>query len=96
MKKLRRSSLQNYAVDVTPDESTTVALDQATSFYLYTFLAYDKDLFDTLLRGHLSPKSCFYDQILPQIVPFVILGIWNVISAKWSILELFGRFYAQE
>jgi hypothetical protein len=53
---------------------------------------FDKDLFDTLL----DPKSWFYDQILPQIVPFVFLGTWNVITKKWSILELFERFYAQE
>jgi hypothetical protein len=57
---------------------------------------FDKEIFVTLLGGHLSPKSCFYDQILPQIVSFVILGTWDMNSGKWSILELFGHFYAQE
>lgn len=27
---------------------------------------------------------------------FVILGIWDMNFEKWSILELFGHFYAQE
>ena len=49
---------------------------------------FDKDLFDTLLRGHLSPKSCFYDQILPQIVSFVILGTLDKNSGKLSILDV--------
>jgi hypothetical protein len=57
---------------------------------------FDKDLFDTFLGGHLSPKACFYDKILPQIISFVILGTWDMNFGKWSILELFIRFYAQE
>lgn len=56
----------------------------------------DKDLFDTFLGDHLIPKSCFYNQISPQIVSFIILGTWDMNSGKWSILELFGRFYDEE
>ena len=43
-----------------------------------------------LLGGHLSPKSRLYDQILPQIVPFVILGTLEEKSGKGSILDVFG------
>ena len=35
---------------------------------------FDKDLFVMFLRGHLSLKSVNYDQKLPQIIFFVILG----------------------
>ena len=44
----------------------------------------------TLLGGHLSPKSWLFDQILPQIVPFVILGTLEKKSGKRSILDVFG------
>ena len=57
---------------------------------------FDKDLFVTFLRGHLSPNSWFIDQILPQIVSFVILGTWEVNSGKRRILDDFGLFLAQE
>jgi hypothetical protein len=43
----------------------------------------------TLLEGHLSPKSWLFDQILPQIVPFVILGTLEKKSGKGSILNVF-------
>jgi hypothetical protein len=38
---------------------------------------FDKDLFDTFLRVHLSLKLSKYGQILPQIVSFCILGTWD-------------------
>ena len=50
---------------------------------------FDKDLFDAFLGSHLSPKSWFYDQILPQIVSFLILGTWDMISGNRSILDVF-------
>ena len=42
----------------------------------------DKDLVVTFLRGHLSLKSYLFGQILPQIVYFIILGTWDMISGK--------------
>jgi hypothetical protein len=41
----------------------------------------------TLLGGHLSPKSWLF--ILPQIVPFVILGTLEKKYGKGSILDVF-------
>ena len=43
-----------------------------------------------LLGGHLSPKLCFYDHILPKIISFVNLGTLEKNSGKWSILDIFG------
>ena len=53
------------------------------------FLTCDKEKFVTLLGGHLSPKLCFYDQILPQIASFVILGTWDMNSGKRSFSDIF-------
>ena len=55
--------------------------------------ATDKDLFGTFLRGHLSLNSLIFNQILPQIASFHILGTWDENSGKWSILDDFGRKY---
>ena len=44
----------------------------------------------TLSRGHLSPKSWLFDQILPQIVLFFILGTLEKKSGKGSIFDIFG------
>ena len=54
---------------------------------------FDKDLFGTFLRGHLSQNSCLFGQILPQIISFLILGTWDVISGKWSILDVLELKY---
>lgn len=43
-----------------------------------------------LLRGHLIPNSRLFDQLLPYIVPFVILGTFGEKSGKGSILDIFG------
>ena len=50
----------------------------------------DKELFVTYLRGHLSLKSYLFGQKLPQIISFLILGTWDMISGKWSILDILG------
>ena len=44
----------------------------------------------TLFGGHLSPNSSLFDQILPQIVPFVILGTFEKNSGKHAYLDVFG------
>ena len=44
----------------------------------------------TLFGGHLSPNSSLFDQILPQIVPFVILGTFERNSGKHAYLDVFG------
>jgi hypothetical protein len=51
---------------------------------------FDKEKFVMLVGGHLSPKLCFYDQILPQIISFVNLGTLEKNSEKWSILNVLG------
>jgi hypothetical protein len=43
-----------------------------------------------LLGGHLSWNWNSFDQILPLIVPFVILGTLGVNSGKEGILDVFG------
>lgn len=55
------------------------------------FYTPDKDLFDTFLRGHLSLKSCLYDQILPKIISFCILGTWDENYGIWCFLDDFGQ-----
>ena len=56
---------------------------------------FDKELFGTFLRGHLSLKSVNNDQILPQIISFVILRAWDVNSRKGSILDYFWLMYEE-
>ena len=51
---------------------------------------YDEAKNVTLLGGHLSPNLCLFDQILPQIVPFVILGTFEKNSGEHIILDVFG------
>lgn len=41
-------------------------------------------------KGHLSPKSWLFDQILLQIVPFVVLGTLEKKYGEGSILDVFG------
>lgn len=45
---------------------------------------------EPFLGGHLSPNSNLFDQILPKIVHFVILGTFGVKFKKESILDVFG------
>ena len=56
---------------------------------------FDKDLFGTFLRGHLSLNSLIFNQILPQIASFHILGTWDENSGKWSISDDFGHKYEE-
>jgi hypothetical protein len=50
----------------------------------------DEEKSFTLLGGHLSLKSRLFDQILPQIVSFVILDTLKKKSEKGIILDVFG------
>jgi hypothetical protein len=51
---------------------------------------YEEAKNEPLLGGHLSPELNFFDQILPSIVPFVILGTLGVKSGKGSNSDIFG------
>ena len=62
-----------------------------TSYLPFLPIAIYKDLFDTLLGGHLSLNSLIYDHILTQIVYFRILVIWDANSRNWIFLDVFEQ-----